>query len=168
MCFFCGYANLSRENYSEEVKSMEETVKQEQATEETQNEERFFTQAEVNQIVAERLRKDRAKTADDFAKAKEAVAEEKERSRKLQEEIDSLKHKDEIRIMREKIATETGVPVALLNEETEEACRVQAERIKEFATPAAYPSVMDGGEVVNVGKPTTRQQFAEWANKAFN
>ena len=67
--------------------------------------------------------------------------------------------------MREKVAKETGIPSSLLTEETEEACTAQANAIKAFARPT-YPTIRDGGEVINVGKPSTKQQFADWFNTA--
>ena len=69
--------------------------------------------------------------------------------------------------MRDKVATEIGVPVKLLTADTEEACIEQANAIKEYATPA-YPTVRDAGEIRGSSKADTRTQFAEWATQAFN
>ena len=79
-----------------------------------------------------------------------------------------MKHDNEIKAMREKVAAETGVPANLITGATEEECKAQAGAILNFAKPQGYPTVKDGGEVNNVGKPSTKQQFAEWANEAFN
>lgn len=153
-----------------------ETVNQE-VTEAT---ERTFTQAEVDAIVGDRLKRDRAKYSDyDDLKAKAAKFDELEEANKselqkavelnqtLQTELDALKNANALRDIRSKVAEETGVPVSLLTGETAEACREQAEAILGFAKPSTYPAVRDGGEVTNVGKPSTRQQFANWANEVF-
>lgn len=153
-----------------------ETVNQE-VTEAT---ERTFTQAEVDAIVGDRLKRDRAKYSDyDDLKAKAAKFDELEEANKselqkavelnqtLQTELDALKNANALRDIRSKVAEETGVPMNLLTADTEEACRTQAEAILGFAKPTGYPNVRDGGEVTNVGKPSTRQQFANWASEVF-
>ena len=148
-----------------------ETVKQEQATEKT------FTQAEVNQIVSDRLTREQAKFAD-YAdlKAKAAKFDEieeanktelqkaNERAEALQGELDGLKKAEALRQMRETVANETGVPAKLLTGETKEACAAQAQAIMEFAKPAAYPSIKDGGETTVTTTKTNRQMFADWLN----
>ena len=155
---------------------MEETVKQEA----TENAEKTFTQAEVDAIVGDRLKRDRQKYADyDAMKEKAEKYDQMEEANKselqkaiergdaLQSELDSIKAANTIRDIRTKVAEETGVPASLLTAATEDDCREQAQAILDYANPKGYPSVRDGGEVVNKGKPTTRQQFAEWANQAF-
>lgn len=157
---------------------MEETVKQE--NQQTENTEKTFTQAEVDAIVGDRLKRDRQKYADyETLKEKADKFDELEESNKselqkaiergdaLQVELDKLKGANAIRELRNKVAEETGIPAHLLTGKTEDECREQAEAIAEYAKPSGYPNVRDGGEVRNTGKPTTRQQFAEWANKAF-
>lgn len=152
--------------------NIDETVKQDETnatvTEETaQAAERTFTQAEVDAIVGERLKRDRAKVAAEMTEAAAAIEAANKRADELQTAIDAMKRAEEVRQMRERVAGETGVPASLLNESDEDLCRQQAERIKEFATPKNYPAVKDGGEIQHVTKPTTRQQFAEWAQQAF-
>ena len=71
------------------------------------------------------------------------------------------------RTIRAKVAKEEGIPESLLTGDTEEACTEQAKAIKAFANPDNYPVLKDGGEVQNVVKGSTKQQFAEWTNKAF-
>lgn len=157
---------------------MEETVKQEETK---ATEERFFTQAEVDAIVGDRLKRDRQKYADyDALKEKATKFDQMEEANKselqkaiergdaLQTELDAIKSANAIRDIRAKVAEETGVPANLLTAATEEACAEQAKAILEYAKPAGYPAVRDGGEVNHTGKMTTRQQFAEWAQKAFN
>ena len=112
--------------------------------------------------------KRKAQELDQIEEANKSELEKaNERANSLQAELESLKKANEVRAMREKVASETGVPMNLLTAETEEECTEQANAIKAFAIPTSYPSVKDGGEVQNIGKVSTKQQFAEWANKAF-
>lgn len=129
---------------------------------------RMFTQEEVDKIVGDRLKRDRAKAADEAFKLSAELDAANKRAEELQTTIDAMTRAEEVRQMRERIAAETGVPASLLNESDEDACRQQAERIRDYATPKSYPAVNDGGEITNTIKPTTRQQFAEWAQQAFN
>ena len=155
-----------------------ETVNQEVTTNEP---ERTFTQAEVDAIVGDRLKRDRAKYADyDDLKAKADKFDEITEANKselqkaielnqtLQTELDAMKTANELRDIRSKVSEETGVPMNLLNGTTEEECRTQAQSILEFKKPKSYPNVRDAGEVTKTGKPTTRQQFADWVDQAFN
>jgi len=83
----------------------------------------------------------------------------------VQTELTELKQANEIRDMKAKVSKATGVPMDLLTGDTEEACKFQAESIKEFARPSTYPSIYDGGEPGGTSpKQTTREQFAEWFN----
>lgn len=135
-----------------------------------------FTQEEVDAIVGDRLKRERAKYADyDAAVEKAGKYEEGQNALQeaisardsLQAELDGMKAAEALRLMREKVSQETGIPANLLTGATEDECKAQAEAINEFAKPKTYPAVRDGGEVINVGKKTTRQQFADWANEAF-
>ena len=158
-----------------------ETVNQDnQATETT---EKTFTQAEVDAIVSDRLKRERSKHAEyaDYDALKEKAEKydameaankselEKsiERATALQAELDTLKSENAVRDLRAKVAEETGVPANLLTGTTEDDMREQASAILEYAKPSGYPNVRDAGEATGKGKPTTRQQFAEWANNAF-
>lgn len=157
---------------------MSETVNQETATvgQDASEVGKTFTQTEVDQIVSERLKRERSKYEgyEDY-KAKAAKLDEideankselqkaTERAEKLEAELSSIKKANSIRDVRSKVATETGVPASLLTAETEEECKAQAEAILAFKT--AYPSVKDGGEVQQVPNVSAKQQFAEWANQ---
>lgn len=150
----------------------DETVLQETTTE-----ERTFTQTELNEIVGDRLARERKKYADyDELKGKAQQLEEvlaaqeagNLERQKLQSQLDELIKANNLREMRQKVAKETGVPTDLLNGATEEECKTIAARILDFKKPSTYPTVKDGGEVLH--KPTsstTRDKFAEWAEKAF-
>ncbi len=161
---------------------MQETVNQETATEiETAEEQKSFTQDELNAIVGKRVAREAEKYADyEELKAKAAKLDEleesakselqkaTERAEKLEAELNSLKKADEVRAVRDKVATETGVPANLLTGDTVEDCEEQAKAILSFAKVGDYPTLRDGGEVQHAAKGSTKQQFAEWANAAFN
>lgn len=92
------------------------------------------------------------------------LAEAQRRADELSAELDALKQANALRDIRAAVSRETSVPAELLTAETEEACRAQAQGILDFARPAGYPAVRDGGEPAGSIKPATRQQFAEWFN----
>ena len=143
-------------------------------------EEKTFSQAEVDAIVGDRLKRERAKVADyDTLKAKAEKYDELEENAKselqkavekrdaLQAEVDNLKRANAVRDLRVSVADEMGVPASLLTAETDEDCRAQAKAILEFAGTRGYPAVRDAGEAPKGSKGTTREQFAEWARQAF-
>lgn len=155
-----------------------ETVNQETMSEETQN---TFTQEEVNKMIGERLSREREKYANyDELKAKAEKYDEvqeasktelqkaEERANDLQAKYDSMIKADTLRKIREKVSEETGVPASLLNADTEEACKTQAEAILAFkGTAPAYPSIKDKGEVTKLpANAKTRDQFANWFEKS--
>lgn len=153
-----------------------ETVNQEvNATQEQQ--EAKFTQADLDRIVKDRLKRESEKygdydalkaKADKFDEIEEASKTElqkaTEKAKALQDELDAFKKAESLRTMREKVAHDTGVPVNLLTAESEDACKEQAKQILEFSRPSGYPQVKDGGEVRTSGKKSTRDSFAEWFN----
>lgn len=158
------------------------TVNQEQATNTEQP--KTFTQQELDAIVADRLKRERAKYEgfEDF-KAKAQKLDELEEANKseldkahervstLEAELNRLKKADEIRAIREKVAKEQGIPaesMSLLTGDTEEACLEQAKTILSIAVPSTYPHVPDGGELQNINKGSTRDAFKEWANQVNN
>lgn len=97
-----------------------------------------------------------AANSDELQKAQQQAAQ-------LQNELDSMKAAETIRLTREKVAGEKKVPVHLLTGETEEVCAKQADEILAFAQPSGYPQIRDGGDPRNPPAPTTRQKFADWA-----
>ena len=164
---------------------MNETVNQENATNNAPDTApadtgKTFTQAELDAIVTDRLKRDRAKYADyEDLKSKAARLDEIEEAAKsdlqkateradaLEKELNGMKAAAAQRAMRDEVAKATGVPADLLTGTTEEECTEQAKNLLAFKGSDVYPSVKDSGEVNNVGKLTTRQQFADWAEKAF-
>ena len=146
----------------------------------TPQEPKVFTQEEVNSFLA----KDRKQTAEKYAdyealKEKAARLDEieaankselekaNEKAAQLESELKAIKEAEKIREIRESVAKETGIPAHLLTGSTKEECEAQATAIADYAKPTPYPAVKDAGEVNNVGKPTTRQQFAEWSQQIF-
>lgn len=153
-----------------------ETVKQEATV--VNEVEKTFTQAELDQIVQDRLKREREKYGDyNSLKEKAARLDEieeasktelqkaTERAEKLQAELSAMKHADEIRTIRDKVAQATGVPVGLLSGETEDACTEQANAILSFKSATPYPTVRDGGEIVVSNKMDARSAFKEWASQ---
>ena len=158
-----------------------ETVNQETNATESQ-EVKTFTQEEVNGIVNDRLARERkkyegidlddlkrkAKKLDEIEEANKSELEKaNEKAMILQAELDRITKENEVKAMREKVATETGVPISLLTETTEDACMEQAQNIKAYAFPSGYPSVKDGGEPQNLSKRSVRDDFSAWANKVI-
>lgn len=153
----------------------EETVKQETQTAEV--EQKTFTQEEMNNIISERLGRERQKyadydslkqKADEFDKLQEANKTELEKAlekaNSMEKKYHDLLKANEISTMRLNVSKETGVPIELLTAETEEECRTQAEKINAFAMPKSYPKVSDGGEVSGTIGRSARDQFAEVMN----
>lgn len=138
---------------------------------------RTFTQDELNAIVGKRLAEEKSKYSDyEDLKAKASKLDELEEANKtelqkateranaLESELKAMKSAEEVRLMRENVAKETGIPTNLLTGTTEEECKSQAEAIKAYATPSGYPKVKDGGEP---HKPTgtAQQQFADFMSQ---
>ncbi|MBR1689392.1 MAG: DUF4355 domain-containing protein [Oscillibacter sp.] len=139
---------------------MAETVHQENNEPTAGGQEKTFTQAELDRIVAERLGRERAKYEgfDDFKAKAEKYDQMQEAAKsdlqKAQEESAGWKTKYEAldreitaRNIRDKISKETGVPADCLTGETEEACKAQADAILKFrGDKPKYPNLPDGGE----------------------
>ena len=141
---------------------MAETVNQETngtAAETQENEQRTFTQAEMNAIIQDRLTRERGKYADyEALKAKAAkfdAAEEagktelqkaNEKADALQKQVDAFTKAEQLRTVRQKVSAATGVPAELLSGDTEETCTAQANAILKFAKPNRLSAVKDGGE----------------------
>lgn len=126
---------------------MNETVNQEMnGTAPAQQENRTFSQDEVNAIVADRLTRERAKYADyDDLKAKAQQFDT------TKAELDALTTANAQRDMKARVSAATGVPVELLTADTEEACTAQAQTVLKFTKPLnPYPNVRDGGDPYHI------------------
>lgn len=145
-----------------------------------------FTQAEVDSIVGERLTRERAKYSDyedlktkaaEYDKQQETAKTElqkaQEKSAKLQAQLDSMKKAGEIRDIRDKVSRDTGVPVELLSGENEETCKTQAEAILKFAKGNKYPGVKEEKHEsghkgsTSAGSGSTDEEFRELAGQLF-
>lgn len=154
---------------------------QEQQTEATATEGKTFTQAELDAVVRDRLKREREKYADFEAykekaskydeieqASKSELEKANEKVNKLQAELDGIKKAAELKELRTKIATENNVPIELLTGTTEEECTAQAAKIKEMLAASGIPTaVKDGGEPRYPGKVSTATQFANWAKNQF-
>ena len=166
----------------------QETNNQAQQTEPEAN--KTFTQAEVDLIVKERLGRERAKyegfeeykekaaqldkieeaNKTELQKAQEeaeALQKAQDKAAELEKKLSDLENANNLRAMREKVASEKGVPIDLLTGETEEACNTQADGILKFASAQGYPVVRDNGEPSKMSKPSTREQFKEFMDASF-
>lgn len=141
-------------------------------------EERTFTQSELDEIVQARVGKEKAKFADyedlkakalKFDEIEEANKTElqkvTERADKLQSQLDAMVKSNEIRDVRSEVSKNTGVPENLLTGATKEECEAQAAAILSFAQPNSYPSVKDGGESRTPKSTDKVKQFEEWFNE---
>ena len=141
-----------------------------------QTEAKTFTQEDVNHIVAKRvakyadyeaLKEKAAKYDEQIEAGKSELQKATERAAALEAELNALKTADQVRKMREEVASLKGIPSNLLTANTREACEVQADELLKWAKPSAptgYPKVTDGGDPVGNYKRATRDQFAEWLN----
>lgn len=145
------------------------------------NETKTFTQAELDAIVQDRVKRERAKyegfedlkaKAQKYDEQEEANKTElqkaQERAQELEEKLKKKEHDETIRDMKKKVAEEMKVPVDLLTGETEDECKAQAQAIMSFATSQGYPSVKDAGESNPINKKSTRDAFKEWADSNFS
>lgn len=97
-----------------------------------------------------------------------ALEKATKRADDLEAELNGIKEAEKLRVLRESISTETGVPAHLLHGDTEEALKEHAQQILEYHRPSTYPTVRDGGEVTKISKPSTRDQFSDWLGEKLN
>jgi len=160
---------------------MAETVNQ--GNQNNPQNEKTFTQAQLDAIVAERLAREKERYADyetlkekagKFDAAEEASKTElqkaTDKAAELQKQLDELKNQNKVRELREKVAGEMKVPANLLTADTEDALKAQAQAILEYARPGTYPQVRDGGEINpsgGTGGQNTAQIFKGWFDQNF-
>lgn len=137
---------------------MEETVNQGMPEEA----EKTFTQSELNAILTDRLARERGKYSDyeelkskaqQFDAAEEARKTElqkaTEKAEALQKKLDEIAKANEIREMKNKVASQTGLPsdmLEFLTGEDEETCMAQAKKLVDRVKASGFPSVKDSGE----------------------
>lgn len=158
------------------------TVEQVNSTGTVETQVRTFTQDEVNAIVKGRLEKESAKYADyeelqkkasELDEIKEANKSElqkaTEKAEDLEKQLEEMRKEKELRDIREKVSTETGVPADLLTCYSEEECLAQANKLLAFKNErTGYPVIKDGGEVIGTQKKSVESQFADWFNASLN
>lgn len=121
-----------------------------------QGAEKTFTQEQVDQIVSERLGREKAKYSnyDELVEKAKKFDEMEEKSKseleklqdkyqKAQDKLDTLEKKNKVTQIRKKVAEETGVPAELLPYDTEEECKEYAEKLGKYAKPQRdkYPGL---------------------------
>lgn len=147
------------------------------------NQNKTFTQEDVDSIVGERLARERAKYSDyedlknkaaEYDKQQEASKTElqkaQDRSAKLQAKLDAMEKADKIRGIRDKVSTDTGVPAGLLSGEDEDTCKAQAEAILKFAKGSKYPGVKEEkheGKRSGGSPSAADEDFRELAGQIF-
>lgn len=154
-----------------EILTNQETITQ-NAEQTEQAEPKTFTQEDVDRIVSKRvaryqdyesLKEKAAKYDEQVEASKTDLQRATEKAASLQAELDAMKKAEQIRTMRNEVATTKGIPATLLTGTTAEECESQAEQLLEWAkqsiTPG-YPKVPDGGDP-NTSK-SARDQFADW------
>lgn len=143
--------------------------------EETQGEERTFTESQLNAIITDRISEIKEKFADyEDLKAKASKYDEAEEASKselqkvteardaLQAELEGYKKAESVRAVRDKVAESKGVPAHLLTAESEDECVAQADAILAFKNQRDYPQVKDAGEVTPTVKKSAQDSFQEW------
>lgn len=147
-------------------------------------ENKTFTQAEVDQIVGERLARERGKYADyedfktkaaEYDKLQESqkteIQKAQEKAEKLQKKLEGMEKAGKIRDIRDKVSRDTGVPADLLTGEDEESCKTQAESILKFAKGSKYPGVKGSehktGSQTGGSSETEKEAYRELAGQIF-
>lgn len=133
--------------------------------------ERTFTQAEVDAIVSDRLKRDRAKYADyEDVRAKAAQVDGLQGEKKsLQEQVESLRDqldRSQAENLRMSVAARRGVRADLLQGSTEDELNRSADALIEFArgiAPASAPVVPNDGQA-----PETTGRGSELGEFAHN
>lgn len=155
---------------------MQETVNQEKATTNPAQDQKTFTQDELNAIVNDRLGREKAKysdyedlkaKADKFDQLEEANKTElqkiTDKATALENELKALKKANEIQKVRAEVAKAQNVPADLLTADTKEECEAQAKQILSFVSAQqGYPALADGGEVNSSAAGTERELFKQF------
>lgn len=114
-------------------------------TEPQTNENTGFTpitsQEQLNSVLADRLRRERAKYAD-YAELKEQAASAAELTARVEEaeaKVAELTHANEVRSWRDALAAEYGVPADALRGETKEALEEHAVQLQSLLNAKPAP-----------------------------
>ena len=127
--------------------------------------EQRFTQSDVNQIVKERIARERAKYQG-FDELKEKAAKTDELQSQLEKtvgELDGIKKAQTLRELKAKIAAENNIPAELLDGDTEEKLKAKAEVVKKYVNKA--PVLPNQADVP--GEPGV-SEIAEYIRNLFS
>lgn len=145
-----------------------------------EQENKTFTQDELNEIVKERVARERDKYKD-YSELKEKAKQfdeiedknktelEKltESNKKLQSQIDAYNAEKQMRNVRDQVVKETGLPIDLVSKLSGSTVEELTESANAFLNyqndRPGYPQV----DNANKGKPQTKSkqdQFADWLN----
>ena len=139
-------------------------------TQQSEQQNKTITQAEVDAIVGERLARERQKYSDyDELKSKAAEYDKaQEANAKLQAKLDGMEKEKKLLDTRSKVAKEKGIPADLLTGEDEDTCKAQADAILKFAKGPKYPSVKETKHEANQNATnSTNEDFRALAGQIF-
>lgn len=141
------------------------------------------TQEELDALIRDRLKRDRAKTAEKYAdyedlKAKAAKLDELEEAQKgeleranekiakLEKDAADRAAAEKAREIKERVAKETGVPVELVQGADEESMRAFAESVAAYAKKPSAARVDGAGEFADTRK-AAKSDMAGFVSQLF-
>ena len=141
----------------------------------TAEQERTFTQSELDAIVRDRLKREREKYADyadlqtkarAYDEAQEAAKSELqkavERAEKAESELESIRQEQERAALVAKLAAEKGVSAEMLSRMSGDVAENAAWLAEHDSSRSKYPTIADKGEVASVQQHKSNAQlFAE-------
>lgn len=144
--------------------------------------ERTFTQSELDAIVRDRLKREREKYADyadlqtkakAYDEAQEAAKSELqkavERAEKAESELAGIKQEQERAALVAKLAAEKGVSAEMLSRMSGDVAENAAWLAEHDAARPKYPRITDRGEVQHVSDTgNAAADFAEFMQSAFS
>lgn len=139
---------------------------QEENADLTQNaeEQKTFTQSEVDEIIKKRLARVKSETPADYEELKSKAQKfdeledaNKTELQKATEQLEQLKNEiatrdanDQRRTLKEQVSKDTGVPVDLIAGDNEEDMRDFVERLAKFAKKDPAPVLSNAGKFASV------------------
>ena len=151
-------------------------AQEETQTSQNAEEQKTFTQSEVDDIVKKRLSRVKSEVPSDYEelKSKAQKFDELEEANKTElekatEELAKLKSdiakrdaQDKLRAIKAQVAKDTGVPADLISGNTEDEMKAFAEKVAEFAKKDSAPTLDHAGEfaVAKENKAGVARQIA--------
>jgi DNA repair exonuclease SbcCD nuclease subunit len=144
-------------------------TQEETQTSQTAEEQKTFTQSEVDDIIKKRLSRAKSEVPSDYEelKSKAQKFDELENANKTElqkatEELEKLKGdiakrdaKDKANALKAKISKDTGVPAELIAGADEDEMKAWAERVAEYAKKDTAPVLANAGKFASATKPDT-------------